>query len=120
MHHPAGPGIGGSLEPLGVDAAIGLQSWDAHGQIELRIGPLDRTQFEALLPNGTIHVRLVSLVRAFLELETGFAINPVLARQAAFPVCLDKAKPPLLGWNTGSAPGEPLAADAADAMFEAV
>ena len=78
----------GAWNQLGVDAAIGIQSWDPQARIVLRIGPLDRAGFEALMPNGQVHRRLVSLVRAFLGLETGFAINPVLAREAGFPILL--------------------------------
>jgi type VI secretion system protein ImpH len=70
--------------------------------------------------------RLVSLVRAFLGFEIGFAINPVLAGPEVPPLCLDaRADPPTrLGWNSWiPAPEGPsagtLRADAADALFEA-
>ena len=116
---PAG-GSTGSWNRLGMDAAIGVQSWDIQARIVLRIGPLDRAGFEALLPNGPVHLRLVSLVRAFLGLETGFALNPVLAKEVGFPVCLGGGGQALLGWNTWLAPpGGSLPADAADALFEA-
>jgi type VI secretion system protein ImpH len=113
-------GIAGAWNRLGFDAAIGVRSWDVQGRIVLRIGPLDRAGFEALLPDGLVYARLVSLVRAFLGLETGFAVNPVLAREAAFPLKLAAGGPTRLGWNTWlAAPDHPLRADAADAMFEA-
>ncbi len=112
-------GFGDGLNRLGMDAVIGVRAWDPQARIILRIGPLDRAGFDALLPGRTAHTRLVSLVRAFLGLETGFAINPVLAREAAFPVVLTGAAPPRLGWNSWAiAPGTPAAADAADALFE--
>lgn len=86
----------------------------------LRIGPLEREGFTALLPDGPVYSRLVSLVRTFVGLETGLAINPVLKRDAGFPLLLTEAAKPLLGWNTWLAePDHPLDRDAADAVFEA-
>jgi type VI secretion system protein ImpH len=109
----------GAWNSLGVDAAIGVRAWDAQARVVLRIGPLDRAAFEALLPDRPGLRRLVSLVRAFLGFETGFAINPVLRADAVPPVRLDAAAdpPPRLGWNTWL----PAArrGPAADASFEA-
>jgi type VI secretion system protein ImpH len=116
---PAGGGEG-TWNRLGIDAAIGIQSWDIQARIVLRIGPLDRAGFEALMPDGPVHQRLVSLVGAFLGLETGFALNPVLAREAGFPILLDSEGQAQLGWNTWlTPPGGPMRSDAADAVFEA-
>jgi type VI secretion system protein ImpH len=115
-----GPGLGGSWNRLGDGAVLGIQSWDPHARIVLRIGPLHRAAFEALLPDQLGHHRLVSLVQAFLGLETGFAINPVLAATALSPLALDRLRPGRLGWNTWiSRPGAVRGADAPDARFEA-
>jgi type VI secretion system protein ImpH len=54
--------------------------------------------------------------------ETGFAVNPVLARDAMKPLALrtDVAAPPRLGWNTWiPGPVPRRGSDAADAIFEA-
>ena len=116
----------GNWNRLGVDAAVGVRAWDLHARIILRIGPLDRTSFEALLPDRVGLQRLVSLVRAFLGFEIAFAVNPVLAGAEVPTLHLDPGTVPAprLGWNTWiPAPeGPPLGlrrADAADAMFEA-
>jgi type VI secretion system protein ImpH len=116
----------GSWNRLGADAAIGVRAWDLQARIILRIGPLDRASFAALLPDRAGLQRLVSLVRAFLGFEIAFAINPVLAGREVPPLRLDpQADPaPRLGWNSWiPAPeGSPLGlspADAADALFEA-
>ena len=89
----------------------------------LRVGPLDRAAFEALLPGRPALGRFVSLVRAYLGFETGFAVSPVLAGSALAPLRLGGANPmPFLGWNTwmpspaAPAPGE---RDRNDAVFEA-
>lgn len=116
----------GAWSRLGVDAAIGVRAWDLHARIILRVGPLDRAAFEALLPDRPGLQRLVSLVRAFLGFEIGFAVNPVLAGPEVPPLRLDPRAdpPPRLGWNSWIAAPEapPLGlrrADAADALFEA-
>jgi type VI secretion system protein ImpH len=116
----------GNWNRLGADAAIGVRAFDLHARIILRIGPLDRASFEALLPDRAGLQRLVSLVRAFLGFEIAFAVNPVLAGPEVPPLRLDPGADPAprLGWNSWiPAPeGLPLGlrrADAADALFEA-
>lgn len=110
----------GAWNRLGIDAAIGIRSFDPQARIVLRLGPLDRVAFTALLPDRLAHRQLVALVRAFLGLEIGFAINPVLAREASFPLRLNDSEEPRLGWNTWlAAPGTTRRADGAEALFEA-
>jgi type VI secretion system protein ImpH len=114
-----GPASAGSWNALGAGAAIGVRSWDPHARIVLCIGPLDQVAFEALLPDQPGYRRLISLVQAFVGPETGFAINPVLAGAARFPLRLDSAGPCRLGWNTWiSQAGGTHHPDAPDAQFE--
>lgn len=115
-------GAFGQFNRLSADAAAGVRAWDPQARIVLRIGPLDRAGFERLLPDRPALHRLVALVRAYLGLELGFAINPVLAGRDIPPLQLDAAagSPPRLGWNTWiTAPAALRHGDAADAMFEA-
>lgn len=116
----------GAFNSLGVDAAIGVRAWDPQARIILRIGPLDLAGFAALLPDRPGLQRLVSLVRAYLGFEIGFAINPILAGPEIPPLLLGPSAdpPPRLGWNTWvPSPSPPLGgvprADAYDAVFEA-
>jgi len=109
---------------LGVDVAAGVRAWDPQARIVLRIGPLDLKGFQRLLPDRMALHRLVSLVRAYVGYELGFAVNPVLAAREVPPLRLDATAepPPRLGWNTwipGPAGGVALRGDAAEAVFEA-
>lgn len=115
----------GAWNRLGVDAALGTRAWDPQARIVLRIGPLDRAAFDALLPDRPRMQRLVSLVRRFLPPAIGFAVNPVPAGSEAAALSLDAAaaRAPRLGWNTWMPAPEPPAEitppDATDAVFEA-
>jgi type VI secretion system protein ImpH len=116
----------GAWNRLGVDAAAGVRAWDPQARVILRIGPLNRSAFTALLPDRRGLQHLVSLVRAFLGFETGFAVNPVLAGPEVPPLSLNSREDPgpRLGWNTWiPAPGpSPLGIrrpDGAEAVFEA-
>lgn len=111
----------GAFGRLGVDAAIGSRAWDIQGRVVLRIGPLESAAFASLLPDREGLRRLVSLVRAYLGLETDFAVNLVLAAAAVPALELQPAAPtpPRLGWNTWLPKPEGHTRDAADAVFEA-
>jgi len=93
----------GAYHALGVDAAIGTRAWDQQARFILRIGPLNRKEFEALLPDGARLREVVSLIRAYVGWEADFAINLILAapeipelRMAGPGV----AAPPRLGWTS--------------------
>jgi type VI secretion system protein ImpH len=62
-------------------------------------------------------------VRAYVGFEVGYAVNPVLARDAVPPLALTppgKDARPLLGWNTWlpTSRAMPRRTDAGDALFE--
>jgi type VI secretion system protein ImpH len=117
----------GAFGELAVNAAAGVRAWDQQARIVLSIGPLDLAYFEGLLPDGPLLRELVSLVRAFVGFEVGFAVNPVLARNAVPPLALSRpgegsaGAGPLLGWNSWlpTSPVAPRRTDANDAIFEA-
>ena len=122
----------GAFGQLGVDAAAGVRAWDQQARIVLQIGPLDLAYFERLLPNSPLLRELVSLIRAFVGFEVGFAVNPVLARDAVPPLRLPSSVAaatvggqaagagPMLGWNTWLPTSAmfPRRTDADDAVFE--
>ncbi len=117
-------GANGQFSQLSANAAAGVRAWDPQARVILRIGPLDRVGFERLLPDRLALHRLVSLVRAYVGFEIGFAINPVLAADSVPPLRLDAtaAPPPRLGWNTWIEPavgGLRRRGDASEPLFEA-
>jgi type VI secretion system protein ImpH len=73
------------------------------------------------LPDRPALRKLVSLIRAFLGFQTGFAINPVLAAGAVPALQLDHGREtqPRLGWNTWLPMASQRRRDAADAVFTA-
>ncbi len=109
----------GQFNTLGVDATIGSRSWDVQSRIVLRIGPLALDRFNALLPDRSLFGRLASLVRAYLDSEIGFAINPILAAAEVPPIRLQAASPSRLGWNAWLPTAGPRREDAMEALFEA-
>jgi len=115
----------GNFCRLGVDAAIGVRAWDMQAKVVLRVGPLTLPEFEALLPGGLSLTQFVALVRAFLGVETGFAVNLVLGREAVPPLRLqheaaERRQGPRLGWNSWlPAPVGARMRDADEAVFDA-
>ncbi len=113
--------IPGAYNALGRDTAIGTRAWDQQARFIVRIGPLNRREFEDLLPDRGRLAALVSLIRAYVGWETDFAVNLVLSApeipemQMAGP---GVAAPPRLGWTswlpstTGQLTGRLLADEA--------
>lgn len=114
--------LAGRFDRLGQEAAIGVRAWDVQARVILRVGPLSYASFSALLPSHPTLGRLVSLVRAYLGVETGFAINPVVARDEVPSLQLSAAADATarLGWNTWlTAPRSSRTRDAEDPVFDA-
>jgi type VI secretion system protein ImpH len=117
-----GAGGAGQFARLGREATLGSRAWDVQAFVVLRVGPLDRGSFAALLPDGPTLARFISLVQAYLGLETGFAVNPVLAASDVPETRLttDGEWRPRLGWNTWlAAPDVVREADGEEAVFAA-
>jgi type VI secretion system protein ImpH len=109
--------VRGQHSGLGTGAALGAQLWDSQGAFNLRLGPLSRQQFEALLPGQPLHERLVALTRLAVGLETSFTLQPVLRRNAVPPLTLAASGGARLGWTSWLSSSAPRRRDAADAQF---
>jgi len=68
----------GLSSSLGVGALVGDEVWDPQGRVRLRIGPLDRAQYEAFLPTGRWHEPLRTLVHMFGHDQFEFEVQLVL------------------------------------------
>jgi class 3 adenylate cyclase len=119
---PVGARNPGTRNQLGVDATLGVRAWHPGPRVVLRVGPLDREAFGALLPGRRDMHALVALARERFGAEAEIAINPVLAGLARTPLRLsaDPGAAPRLGWDSWipPAPGNEMS-DAADAIFAA-
>jgi type VI secretion system protein ImpH len=91
----------GAFHELGVNAAIGTRAWDQQARFIVRVGPLTRAEFEALLPDQPKLRELVSLIRAYVGWEADFAVNLVLAVAEIPPLTIGAAAgAPRLGWTS--------------------
>ena len=93
---------GGAHCRLGMDATAGARVWDTNARVTLRIGPLGRGAFEALLPDQGKLAMFADLLRAYLGLRTAFRVNLVLKAEEVTHARLadgDKAFA-RLGWNS--------------------
>lgn len=111
----------GAYHALGVNAAIGTRAWDQQARFIVRVGPLKRDEFEALLPDRPKLKELVSLIRAYVGWEADFAINLVLAVPEIPPLAMaggGNTAAPRLGWtmwmpsSTGAMRGRTVVEDA--------
>jgi len=64
---------------LGVTAMTGNQVWQRDLRIHLTLGPLNKTQFEALLPSGKTAKALNSLLMMFTQHEFEYEVQLILA-----------------------------------------
>jgi type VI secretion system protein ImpH len=78
-------------------AVVGDAVYDPQGRVRLRVGPLTRRQFDALLPDGADHDRLRALVRVYVEDGIGVDAQLVLARDEGPATALGHAGAPTLG-----------------------
>lgn len=101
---------------LGTTAVLGAQVWDAQARFIIRIGPLTREEFEALLPGRPMFKRVTDLARLFVGLDTGFALNLVLKAEEVPQATLGGSTQ--LGWSSWPATAKPRTAHARDAIFE--
>jgi type VI secretion system protein ImpH len=76
---------------IGRTAVIGESVWGAQQRFRLRVGPLDRRQFEHFLPGGTALAQLVATVRSYLGDEKAWDVQLVLRREDVPTTCLGRS-----------------------------
>lgn len=108
--------LGSPLAALGASAVAGAQVWDPQARFIIRLGPLDATTFDALLPSTPLHTRLNHLVRLHVGPEQDFVFNPVL-RAGDVPVARLSGTGARLGLTSWLGAPRPRRHPAADAVF---
>lgn len=94
--------VGQQNSQLGVNAIAGARVWDQQSKFRVVLGPLDFKQFQGLLPNGSAHKSLGSIIRFMVGLEIDFDVKLKLkAKQVPSTVLTTRAlRRPMLGWTT--------------------
>jgi type VI secretion system protein ImpH len=95
--------VAGAYNRLSVDAVVGTRAYDQQARFIVRVGPLNRAEFEALLPDRRKLGELVSLVRAYVGWESDFAVQLVLAAPEIPLLRLagrEAMDAPRLGWTS--------------------
>ena len=90
--------LGGAGAQLGVDAVVGIASYQRQHRCRLKLGPLDLPTYQALLPGGARLERLTALMRMLvgdaIEWDLGLALQP----REVPPLRLDGSA--RLGWTS--------------------
>ena len=116
----------GEFGVLGLDAVAGERVWDVQSRFRVRIGPLNYSQFEDLLPDLEPQPRrktfflVAQLARLFAGSEFDFDIQLVLSAKEVPEAQLTDGEGagPRLGWTVWLISGE-AAHDAEEAVFDA-
>ncbi len=86
---------------LGQGAVVGGEIWDQQSRVRLRIGPLDREDFDRFLPGGESHRELKGLVRFFSHDQFEFELQLILKKDDVPGVALGgETAPARLGWGS--------------------
>jgi len=91
---------------LGTDTVLGQRVWDRQYKLRLHVGPLDRAQYESLLPGGSALGEMRALLRHYLSFEFEWDLRLAL-RESEVPRArlgqgadADAAAPIRLGWTS--------------------
>lgn len=90
---------------LGSDATVGPRVWNRQGKVRIRIGPLERSAFEQLLPcqhdrqSGPHLGEIAAVTRLYLGPEVDFDLQLVLRAAEYRSTPLGEATGNRLGWN---------------------
>lgn len=91
--------VGMTGSALGIDTVVGGELEDRTGMFRLRLGPLTRDQFAALLPGAPARRTLDILVGLYLDAPLAWDVELVLAAGEAPAACLGATPATRLGWN---------------------
>lgn len=94
--------LGRNAHHLGDGCVLGARYWDRQTTLRLRIGPLSRSKFNALLPRGPRLADVMELTRFLTGLALDLRVQLSLAAEQVPPLRLGARGDdrPQLGWNT--------------------
>jgi type VI secretion system protein ImpH len=91
---------------LGGDCYLGEEVEDRMGKFRLLLGPVNRQQFQSLLPGGKGHSTLSHLTRLYVTDALEYDVELTLAKGQAKSACLGMPEWSRLGWDTWVFSGE--------------
>ena len=83
---------------LGSTAIVGASIWDRQQKFRLRLGPMEYTEYERLLPGGPHLPQLVSWVKSYIGDELSFDVRLILKAAQVPQACLGRIG--RLGWSS--------------------
>ncbi|MFP6562195.1 type VI secretion system baseplate subunit TssG [Paraburkholderia sp. B3] len=95
-------GTGGRNRRIGVDAVAGTRIWDEHRGIRVRLGPLNREQYEAFLPGAHAYAALHALAAAWFGAELQVHLELQVPAGELQRAILSRHAPLRLGWTAWS------------------
>jgi type VI secretion system protein ImpH len=87
----------GGVGLLGLSTTLGARAWSRQQKFRVTLGPLDRGQFQRMLPGGASLGKLTALVRNYIGDEQRWDLRLFLKEQVEQPLHLGQSR---LGWTT--------------------
>ncbi|HEV7814376.1 MAG TPA: type VI secretion system baseplate subunit TssG [Janthinobacterium sp.] len=103
MTQPEQTALGGRHAMLGDRAMLGERSWRPDLRARLRIGPMDRRQFEQFLPGGAGAIAIQRMLSLFGNQGVGYEIRLTLRAEDVGGIRLGQQAPAAqarLGWDS--------------------
>ena len=105
---------------LGRSTMLGRHGWFAQGKFNMKLGPLNKIQFEKFAPGTGSLKSLNELVRSYVGFEQDYdCVIQVQREDVPRRIALNSTKPPLLSWNTWLS-GKPKTNTKKDEILEIV
>ena len=90
-------GVSGERGRVGISTILGTRTWTRQQKFRLVLGPLDRSQFQRMLPGGKGLPKLAALVRGYVGDELHWDVELLLESRIEEPWRLGRAG---LAWTT--------------------
>jgi type VI secretion system protein ImpH len=103
------------VSTLGMSVTVGRRVWDCQQRFRITIGPMDRADYERLLPGGESLRRVIALVRNYVGDELSWDLNLILHKDEVPRASLGQMG--CLGWTVWTA-AQPLSENADDLLLD--